>query len=260
MTRHPFPKTPFPSPANVGPLLLQAMGTSGLQPVEIRAILHALKLANPPGLPAQRFVLMLEEKAVSIPDFVPPAALEMDEVCPVESMTCLDKPSSNAEISSVHPITSPSNSPSETLTVTHTQPRPPEVPRTRTSLPSLVSELTSKTVTIPASTDLLDVGIPPPLLPPQTAPFCSEAPPPLFDATSIPSISEKSGNSRPIASKAADTRSELLDALKSGCARQSLRRTHSAIASEIASAMENVNDASSLRTSAGEEASAGGEL
>lgn len=47
-----------------------AMGTSGLTPTELRAVLHALVTAAPPGAGAQRFTAMLEEKVAQLEDFV----------------------------------------------------------------------------------------------------------------------------------------------------------------------------------------------
>ena len=48
-----------------------AMGTSGLQPTEMRAVMHALVTAAPPGAAAQRFMGMLQDKIALLEDFVP---------------------------------------------------------------------------------------------------------------------------------------------------------------------------------------------
>jgi hypothetical protein len=46
-----------------------AMGTSGLEPTEQRAVLHALVVAAPQGAAAQRFKAMLQEKVFELPDY-----------------------------------------------------------------------------------------------------------------------------------------------------------------------------------------------
>ena len=48
-----------------------AMGTSGLQPTEMRAVLHALVAAGPTGAAAQNFTSMLTEKVMKLDDYVP---------------------------------------------------------------------------------------------------------------------------------------------------------------------------------------------
>ena len=53
-----------------------AMGTSGMQPAEIRAVLHALITSGVQGAPATRFADMLKAKLPSLPDYVPPTGSE----------------------------------------------------------------------------------------------------------------------------------------------------------------------------------------
>ena len=48
-----------------------AMGTSGLAPTELRAVLHALLAAAPPGAAAQRFLAMLQERVTKLDDYEP---------------------------------------------------------------------------------------------------------------------------------------------------------------------------------------------
>ena len=43
------------------PAKFQAMGSSGLQAVEVRAVMHAIKQANPSGLPAVRFLQVRQQ-------------------------------------------------------------------------------------------------------------------------------------------------------------------------------------------------------
>merc|ERR1719247_3155685 len=49
------------------------MDTSGLEPTELRAVLHALVTAAPSGAAAQRFMAMLQERMPSLPDYAPTA-------------------------------------------------------------------------------------------------------------------------------------------------------------------------------------------
>ena len=46
-----------------------AMGTSGLQPTELRAVAHALAVAEPTGAAAQRFIGLLRQRVASLPDY-----------------------------------------------------------------------------------------------------------------------------------------------------------------------------------------------
>ena len=48
-----------------------AMGTSGLLPVEMRAVLHAIHQANPPGASAMQFGEMLGVRVAQLADFEP---------------------------------------------------------------------------------------------------------------------------------------------------------------------------------------------
>jgi hypothetical protein len=50
-----------------------AMGTSGLEPTELRAVMHALVLAATPGAAAHKFLTMVEEKVMALDDFAPTA-------------------------------------------------------------------------------------------------------------------------------------------------------------------------------------------
>ena len=51
------------------PGLFGAMGTSGLQPTELRAVAHALAVAEPTGAAAQRFISLLRQRVASLPDY-----------------------------------------------------------------------------------------------------------------------------------------------------------------------------------------------
>ena len=62
------------------PASFQAMGTGGLRDTEVRAVIHALGAAKASGVPAQRFVQMLAEKAATLPDFVAANAAEAEAV------------------------------------------------------------------------------------------------------------------------------------------------------------------------------------
>ena len=48
-----------------------AMGTSGLKPTELRAVLHAMQTASPPGAASQRLATMLLEKVTPLQDYQP---------------------------------------------------------------------------------------------------------------------------------------------------------------------------------------------
>jgi len=53
------------------PASFVAMGTSGLEPTELRAVLHALTLAGSTSTAAQNLVAMLQGKVAALDDFVP---------------------------------------------------------------------------------------------------------------------------------------------------------------------------------------------
>ena len=59
-----------------------AMGTSGLLPVEMRAVLHAIHQANPPGASAMQFGEMLGVRVAQLADFEP-APERTPETAPV---------------------------------------------------------------------------------------------------------------------------------------------------------------------------------
>ena len=68
--------TPSPDVKRMPPGSFVAMGTSGLQPTELRAVLHALTVAGPTGGAAQGFIAMLTSKLPELPDFEPSADLD----------------------------------------------------------------------------------------------------------------------------------------------------------------------------------------
>lgn len=53
--------------AGVSQSQVQAWGTGGLEPHELRALLHVLQRSPPSGRPAQHFIARLKERVVSLP-------------------------------------------------------------------------------------------------------------------------------------------------------------------------------------------------
>ena len=69
-----------------------AMGTSGLQPTELRAVLHALHVAGPTGSGALRFIGMLQARVADLTDFEPSSSTPK----PIEATSPRDATSPSA--------------------------------------------------------------------------------------------------------------------------------------------------------------------
>ena len=102
-----------------------AMGTSGLLPVEMRAVLHAIHQANPPGASAMQFGAMLGVRVAQLADFEPERTPETAPVpTPEPQAKALDAPGTAPPVPAPPPRPPPCP-----------PPRPPPMPPPRASPP-----------------------------------------------------------------------------------------------------------------------------
>jgi hypothetical protein len=207
------------------------MGTNGLQPAELRAVLHALMQSGAQSAPAVRFVALLKERLPSLPDYVPPSGSEAFALPPPPPQPLNDPaaaalpppPPPPPAVDARPPVASPGIPP----------PPPPAaaaaVPTTMPPTP-VATAVATPTPTPPPIAPPTPTAPPPPTAPP-TAPPPPPPPPPPLSALKPPTAAE--GN----------VRDELVAALRAN-PRASLRRVSSTAADEISALRESVAQSS----------------
>jgi len=242
-----------------------AMGTSGLQPAEVRAVLYALQAAHAAGAPALRYVRMLEDKMPELPDYVPPAGSDAFALEVAPSPTKTPTPMSlGALVTTSPPTTAPKGAGSTPMaafmgalvtsppkanmakaaSMANTTTSPPQVARPPPSPPPLAPPPLAPpplpgVAGAPPPPPPLVARPPPPPPPPPPMHGVAPAPPPLPPPPPPPPppgvrpSAVKFGVAMVGGAGGGGMRNELLDALK-GDKKSTLRRVQSAAALEIA--------------------------